>query len=84
MMEPRITSQSTIQPDGRNPSDKNATELTDLECPSSGFPMASPVSASHRGMVLIDEPDTIRDPSGENATELTWLECPAKIFWIAG
>ena len=64
MMEPRITSQSTIQPDGRNPSDENATELTDLECPSSGFPMASPVSASHRGMVLIDEPDTIRDPLG--------------------
>ena len=46
--------------------------------------MGSPVSASHRRMVLSHEPDTIRDSSGENATELTWLECPAKIFRIAG
>ena len=46
--------------------------------------MGSPVTASHRRMVLSHEPDTIRDSSGENATELTWLECPAKIFKNAG
>ena len=46
--------------------------------------MGSPVSASHRRMVLSHEPDTIRDSSGENATELTWLECPTKIFKNAG
>ena len=31
------------QPDGRNPSDENAMELTELECLSRGFPMGSPV-----------------------------------------
>src|SRR5712675_456760 len=68
----------------RDPSGENPTELTSLECPSSGLPMGSPVSASQRRMVLSSEPDTIRDPSGENPTELTRLECPWKIFWITG
>src|SRR5882757_5959640 len=61
----------------RDPSGENATELTPLECPSSGLPMGSPVSASQRRMVLSHEPDTIQDPSRENATDSTRLECPS-------
>ena len=55
----------------RVPSGENATDVTELECPCRGSPMAVPDAASHNRMVLSSEPEAMRVPSGENATDVT-------------
>src|SRR6478672_11634903 len=53
------------------PSGLNATLVTKLVWPGSGWPTGLPVSASHTRTVASPPPETIRLPSGLNATLAT-------------
>jgi hypothetical protein len=60
------------------PSEENATDVTESECPCRGSPMAVPDVASHNRMVLSLEPEAMRVPSEENVTDVTEEECPCR------
>src|ERR1700733_4830145 len=55
-------------------SGQNATDVTQLECPWRGSPMAVPEFASHNRMVLSRPLETMRAPLEENATDRTQSE----------